>query len=137
MKNSFVAYGGSMSPLINKGDVIHIKEGRMKIGDVVLFVQNKKAIVHRVIWKLGSRVWTKGDSVLILDDEIKESDILGIVFRIEARGKDISFNKLGVQIVQAYLLVRSIIICVTPGSILKMLLGRLLGGRRVLVKLVS
>ena len=132
-----MAYGESMSPLINKGDVIHVKKGQIRIGDVVLFVQKKKAIVHRVVWKLGNRVWTKGDSVFILDDEIIEADILGKVFRIEGTRKDISFKTRGVPIVQTYLLLRSIVIWVIPGNILKIVLGKLLGGRRFLVRLVS
>lgn len=137
MKNSFVAYGDSMSPLINKGDVIYVSKGEVGVGDIVLFVQSNKAIVHRIIWKRGSRVWTKGDSVFILDNEIREVDILGKVFRIEGDMKNISFFNRKVRIVQIYFLLRSIIIYIAPGRMLKVILRRLLGGRRVLVNLIG
>ncbi len=137
MKNSFVAYGESMSPLINKGDLIYVEKGGVEIGDVVLFIQKRRAIVHRVIFKIGKRVWTKGDSVFILDDELREADILGKVYLIEGNKKEIYLKNVLTGITQRYFLIRSIILYIIPGGTLKMFLSKILGGRRFLVRLIS
>ncbi len=63
---------GSMSPNINKGDVVLLKKlsdkeiSKLKVGDVLVFKQNNKIIVHRIskILKSGNEIFfkTKGDN---------------------------------------------------------------------------
>ena len=63
---------GSMTPNINKGDVVLLKKlndkeiSKLKVGDVLVFKQNNKIIVHRIskIFKSGNEIFfkTKGDN---------------------------------------------------------------------------
>jgi signal peptidase I len=63
---------GSMTPSINKGDVVLLKKlndkeiSKLKVGDVLVFKQNNKIIVHRIskIFKSGNEIFfkTKGDN---------------------------------------------------------------------------
>lgn len=92
-----MARGFSMYPLIRDRDVITIHppaECGPLIGEVAAFIfpGSEKLIVHRIIGKSGSNYLFKGDNVATPDGYIPSEDILGIVTRVERKGKNVSFN---------------------------------------------
>lgn len=81
---------GSMSPNINKGDVVVIKKlndneiRNLKIGDILVFNRENKIVVHRIykIYSSGDEIFfkTKGDNNNAPDSYLIEiHEILGIV----------------------------------------------------------
>ena len=98
---------GSMSPAIEKGDVIVLKsmkneeERKIKKGDVLVYNHDNKIIVHRVIKKSNNgktiSFKTKGDYNNTKDSwTVKQEDIIGIVkFRIRWVGMPtVALNEL-------------------------------------------
>lgn len=96
---------GSMSPRIEKGDVVIIKsvndKSLIKKGDILVYNHDNKIIVHRVIKKIVSddkvSFMTKGDYNNAKDSwVVKESDVIGIVeFRIRWIGMPtVALNEL-------------------------------------------
>lgn len=98
---------GSMSPRIEKGDVVVLKRVKsdniktLKKGDILVFNHDNKIIVHRIIKKVnvdGSYSFiTKGDHNNARDGWIvKSSDVIGIVeFRIRWIGMStVALNEL-------------------------------------------
>lgn len=96
---------GSMSPRIEKGDVVIIKsvndKSLIKKGDILVYNHDNKIIVHRVIKKIVSddkvSFMTKGDYNNAKDSWIvKDSDVIGIVeFRIRWIGMPtVALNEL-------------------------------------------
>ena len=79
---------GSMTGVINKTDAVIYKRleenEKIKIGDIIIFKQNGKKVIHRVIDKKdagkGMRYYTKGDANLEIDEGYREEkDIIGKV----------------------------------------------------------
>ena len=86
--------GYSMSPFIKDGDVITISPvpGSLpRFGDVIAFIHPKteKLLIHRVVWKSGDACLVKGENALEPDGLIKKEDILGLVTKVERKGKRI------------------------------------------------
>lgn len=84
--------GVSMLPLIRRNqDTVTIMPIRqpLQIGDVVLFTNGRKYIVHR-IWKIdgdGSRVQTLGDNCIYPDAPVPRSQVLGIAVQYVRNGR--------------------------------------------------
>lgn len=87
---AIVVATGSMSPNINKGDVVVIKKlndneiKNLKIGDILVFNRENKIVVHRIykIYSSGDEIFfkTKGDNNNAPDSYLIEiHEILGIV----------------------------------------------------------
>ena len=79
---------GSMAGVINKTDAVIYKRleenEKIKIGDIIVFKQNGKKVIHRVIDKKDAgremRYYTKGDANLEIDEGYREEkDIIGKV----------------------------------------------------------
>lgn len=97
-KYSMIAIGsGSMSPKIEKGDVVMYKKIDDKklptVGEVLVFKKDKKVIVHRIIEIVDigngeSVYYTKGDANLDPDGyPIERKDMIGtVLFRIRYIG---------------------------------------------------
>ena len=98
---------GSMSPAIEKGDVIILKSmkneetRKIKKGDVLVYNHDNKIIVHRVIKKSNNgetiSFKTKGDYNNAKDSwTVKQEDVIGIVkFRIRWVGMPtVALNEL-------------------------------------------
>lgn len=84
--------GVSMMPLIRRNQdpvtVIPIRQP-LQIGDVVLFTNGRKYIVHR-IWKINSdvsQVQTLGDNCMAPDRPIPMSQVLGVAVHFYRSGK--------------------------------------------------
>lgn len=88
------AKGYSMSPFIKDGDMITISPvpGSLpRFGDVIAFIHPKteKLLVHRVVWKSGDACLVKGENALEPDGLIKKENVLGLVTKVERKGKRI------------------------------------------------
>jgi signal peptidase I len=88
------AKGYSMSPFIKDGDMITISpvSGSLpRFGDVIAFIHPKteKLLIHRVVWKIGDACLVKGENALEPDGLIKKENVLGLVTKVERKGKRI------------------------------------------------
>lgn len=92
---AIVVATGSMSPNINKGDIVVVKKlsdneiRNLKIGDILVFNRENKIVVHRIykIYSSGDEIFfkTKGDNNNAPDSYLIEiHEILGIV-KLEVR----------------------------------------------------
>lgn len=74
---------GSMSPVINTGDLVIIKpSSKYQKGDIITFLSKGKInITHRIVDIQGNQINTKGDANQVNDqDFIEKKQILGKVF---------------------------------------------------------
>ena len=88
------AKGYSMSPFIKDSDVVTISpmsDSSPGFGDVIAFIhpRTEKLIIHRVVWKSRDAYLLKGESALEPDGLIKKENILGLVTKVERKGKRI------------------------------------------------
>ena len=88
----FQANGYSMTPAIRNGDIITVSPLANLIpgrGDVVAFrhPERPQMLVHRVLRKKGDRFLIKGDNCPEADGWIPAENILGLIARVERRGK--------------------------------------------------
>jgi hypothetical protein len=83
-----------MSPFIKDGDAITVspKIGcSPRFGDVVAFIhpRTEKLFIHRVVWKRRDAYIVKGENTLESDGLIKKENILGVVTKVERKGKKV------------------------------------------------
>jgi signal peptidase I len=90
--------GDSMLPLIREGDQVLVTHGgtNLQQGDVVVFRQGGKTVVHRVLrvksGQTGSTYITKGDNVWRVDAPVKASEIIGRVLVIKRGNRSVSLD---------------------------------------------
>lgn len=86
--------GFSMLPLLReKKDIIEIRKkepGRCKKYDVVLYKRGKKYVLHRILKVLPDGYLIAGDHCRVLERDIKDEHILGVMTRINRGGKNIT-----------------------------------------------
>ena len=69
---------GSMSPTIEKGDIIIIKIGdEIKENDIITYKQGDALITHRIEQINGDTIITKGDYNNIEDEPIEKNQVIG------------------------------------------------------------
>ena len=87
----FTNVGFSMMPLLRqKRDIIEIKRkepGRCNKYDVVLYKRKDRYILHRIIKVLPDRYYIAGDNCTVLEKDIKDENILGVMTRVIRNGK--------------------------------------------------
>ena len=78
----YAIVSGSMTPTINKGDLIILeKPGDLKIGDIISFHKSHSIVTHRIIDIHGNTLQTKGDANSAPDPyRVHKSDIIGKVW---------------------------------------------------------
>jgi len=86
--------GYSLSPFIKDGDTITISpvsDSLPRFGDVIAFIhpRTEKLLIHRVVWKSGDTYLLKGEGALEPDGLIKKENVLGLVTKVERKGKRI------------------------------------------------
>jgi len=90
----FLARGISMSPFIKDGDIITVApahQSPVSLGDIVAFIhpENGKPVVHRIVEISGSSFVIRGDNLQKADGLIPDSNILGIVTKVERNSRNI------------------------------------------------
>jgi hypothetical protein len=89
--------GYSMSPFIKDRDVVTISpivDSSPGFGDVIAFIhpRTEKLLIHRVVGKIGDACLVKGENALELDGLIERKHIIGIIARVERKGKKVFFG---------------------------------------------
>ena len=88
--------GFSMMPLLRqKRDVIEIRKkepGRCKKYDAVLYKRGDRYILHRILKVLPDGYLIAGDNCVVLERDIKDKNILGVMTRVVRDGKTISVD---------------------------------------------
>ena len=88
--------GFSMLPLLRqKRDIIEIRkkgQERCKRFDVVLYKRGKKYILHRILKVLPDGYLIAGDHLRVLERDIKDKDILGVMTSMKRNGKVITLD---------------------------------------------
>lgn len=75
-----VVHGDSMYPIFphNKKLLLNEQDKEFFVGEVVVFRQSEKLVIHRIIQIIGDRfVITKGDNNLYSDRPVRKKKILG------------------------------------------------------------
>lgn len=74
---------GSMSPTIEVGDVVITKLTKeVNANDIIVYMDGKDIITHRLIEKNGDKIITRGDANNSEDKPIEEKMIIGEVVKI-------------------------------------------------------
>ncbi len=85
--------GASMVPSLWPGDLVtvrHCDSGKLQAGSIIVFRQNQRLVVHRLMhWQDGCVV-TRGDSHFYLDRPAPAGDVIGRVESIERGGRTIA-----------------------------------------------
>lgn len=85
--------GSSMLPLVREGDTVLIKRlTDPEVGDVVMFFERDKLILHRILELKSNSLSTKGDFNLFIDKPVKKKHIIGVACFSDMR--DIKIVKL-------------------------------------------
>ena len=89
--------GYSMSPFIKDGDVVTISpivDSSPRVGDVIAFIHPKteKLIIHRVVGKIWDACLVKGENAVEPDGLIERNHMIGIITRVERKGKKVFFG---------------------------------------------
>jgi signal peptidase I len=90
----FRVRGFSMSPFIRNEDVVTIsplQDTSPGVGDVIAYVHRgtEKLFIHRVVKKKGETYFPKGDNSSEADESVPRENLLGVVTRVERKGKDV------------------------------------------------
>lgn len=103
--------GQSMKPLIDDGDflVVDARNKRIKAGDIVVVLWNKRLIAHRVVYFDDKIIVTKGDNSIFLDKPVIKTQILGKVSRILKEKSEYEINHFGGAFPRWFFLAYSII----------------------------
>ena len=74
----FSAETGSMSPTIEKGDIVIIKIGdEIRENDIITYKKENVLITHRIVNIEGDTIITKGDYNNTNDEPIKKDEVIG------------------------------------------------------------
>jgi signal peptidase I len=89
--------GHSMSPFIKDSDVLTVSpmsDSSPGFGEVIAFIHPKahKLIIHRVVRKIGDACLVKGENALEPDGLITRRHMIGIITRVERKGKKVFFG---------------------------------------------
>jgi signal peptidase I len=102
--------GASMVPALWPGDVVTVRRcepGELRAGSIIVFRQNQRLVVHRLMhWREGCVV-TRGDSHPCLDRPTPGGDVIGRVESIERDGREVSSRISFRQSVVGFILRRS------------------------------
>jgi hypothetical protein len=83
--------GRSMTPFVQSGDRVTVKPADadgLSFGDVVVFAAGGHALtVHRIVGWSGEAIRSRGDMAGQEDAPVARHEVLGVVTRVERRGK--------------------------------------------------
>jgi len=84
--------GSSMLPAVRPGDVLLVHRCGIEdasLGDVVLYLRQRRLFAHRVVARSAAQLLTQGDSIGEVDDAVTAHELLGKVVRIMRRGRTV------------------------------------------------
>ncbi len=87
---------GSMWPALKKGDMVFIEKtdkSELKIGDIIVYKNNKGFTIHRIVELNEDTLKTKGDANDISDLPIKYDEIVGRT--VNWKNKPIKIPQIG------------------------------------------
>lgn len=130
--------GFSMTPVINPGDKLFINKNNntIKVGDIIVFYQNKSFVGHRVIKKGGGIIIAKGDNCFFCDKPLKYNQVLGKVVKIEGVYGKIDLTSHLAGIMNMYFMFYSLATYYFP-LFLQKGLTKIIKGRKILIKLIA
>lgn len=81
--------GTCMEPLLREGDTIQVETPgtTMRMGDVVLIRTPLGLRLHRVVFRLGDALRTKGDRGIYLDPAARQRDVVAVWPSTESRAE--------------------------------------------------
>ena len=84
--------GSSMTPFVRDGDVVTLAPASIcppRFGDVVACIHpvSGRLVVHRVVVRIHNKVFVRGDNRVCGEPPIAEDAVLGVVRRVERRGR--------------------------------------------------
>lgn len=85
--------GASMVPALWPGDLVsvrHCQPSELKPGSVIVFRQNQRLIIHRLIHRAGDSIVTRGDARPCFDGNVRASDVLGFVDTVMRNGRSVN-----------------------------------------------
>lgn len=92
----FVAPGFSMSPFIRHGDMVTVEPLRGRdlcVGDVAAFLRSgagtERLVIHRVVAEEDGALVLRGDNCSEPDGPIPRASVVGLVTRVERRGRGV------------------------------------------------
>lgn len=97
----YTTMGQSMWPLIRKSpDTILVEKLKNEIQkyDVILFKNDGKYILHRVIGKDDAGYITRGDSMKRCERGIKDENIIGLLTGYTRKGKNVPIESAGYRL---------------------------------------
>jgi hypothetical protein len=94
----FQAWGSSMHPFIQDGDVVTVSPepaGAMRSGNVAAFCHPNtgRLVVHRLVAQRPGGYLLRGDNALEADGLIPPAMMLGLVTRVERRGRKVRLGQ--------------------------------------------
>jgi hypothetical protein len=86
-----------MSPFIKDSDVVTISpivDSSPGFGDVIAFIhpRTERLIIHRVVGKIGDACLVKGENAFEPDGVIERKNIIGIITKVERKGRRVFFG---------------------------------------------
>ena len=79
-----------MFPLLLSNDLLYCRKVSFKkchVNDLIIIEKGRNVFTHRVIYKAGKYLITKGDNNLVSDGKIYPHQILGKVYQVKRNGK--------------------------------------------------
>jgi len=101
-----VVMSGSMSPALEVGDLVIIRERDLyEVGDVVVYQSGARLIVHRIIAREGDWITTQGDANNVSDAPIEISSVKGkVIAHVPRLGHAVNALKTPVGILTVLLI---------------------------------
>lgn len=111
IKNSTYVVGDSMYPLIKSGDKVYYQKhtGGACLGDIIIFYEDNRLVIHRIIRIKNKMIQTKGDNSLFIDKRISRSRVLGRAIKIESSDGEINLDSAASRLLKYYFLLHSLI----------------------------
>jgi hypothetical protein len=92
VRGSVAVAGVSMHPTFAAVErlAVEFAPGKISFGDVIVFRQRGKLVVHRLVGRerAGSRLKTRGDGTISFDPWVEHGDVIGRVFAVEYPGDE-------------------------------------------------
>ena len=99
--------GSSMIPAIWPGDVVAVRRselGELRLGQIVLYRQERGLVAHRIVHIYGNLLTTRGDTLQSDDPPVKASDLVGVVVSLIRRGQRVNLRRSSWQRISAFIL---------------------------------